>query len=168
MIALVDRGEMALGVVLEPATGRWTYAVRGEGCRQRDGETGPVRACHVTARASLAEAILVESHSRVPGGISRQAAALNPARVDQTHSAGVKLARVARGMADLYVNHYPHFHDWDICAGHILVVEAGGRVTGMKGEPIRYGAARAEQRLGLLASNGPLHEAAVERLRVAF
>jgi fructose-1,6-bisphosphatase/inositol monophosphatase family enzyme len=53
---------------------------------------------------------------------------LKPARVVETYSGGVKLAMVARGDADLYANTYTNFHDWDICAGQILVEEAGGRV----------------------------------------
>jgi 3'-phosphoadenosine 5'-phosphosulfate (PAPS) 3'-phosphatase len=76
----------------------------------------------------------------------------------------VKLARVARGDADLYVNYYPNFHDWDIAAGDILVTEAGGTVTGLRNEVIRYASPGAEQRSGLLASNGLLHELAVRRL----
>jgi 3'(2'), 5'-bisphosphate nucleotidase len=167
MIGLVDRGEPALGVVLEPATKRLTYAVRGSGCWRKDGEAAKPIACRVNIQADLAKATLVESHSRSPGP-TRQAAALQPARAVQTHSAGVKLARVARGDAEVYVNHYPNFHDWDICAGHILVEEAGGRVTGLKGQLIRYGSPMAAQRMGLLASNGELHDAALERLRDVF
>jgi 3'(2'), 5'-bisphosphate nucleotidase len=85
--------------------------------------------------------------------------------VVETYSAGVKLARVARGEADLYVNTYAAFHDWDICAGDILVTEAGGRVTGLAGEELLYGLPGAWQRHGLLASNTPLHEAALQRLK---
>ena len=166
MIGLLNRGEIALGVVLEPAVERLTYAVRGGGCWRRDG-AGPAVACRVSSEADLAKVTLVESHSRSPGG-SKQAAALRPARVLQTHSAGVKLARVARGEAELYVNYYPNFHDWDICAGHILVEEAGGRVTGLKGQLIRYGGPTAAQRMGLLASNAKVHDAALERLRDVF
>jgi 3'-phosphoadenosine 5'-phosphosulfate (PAPS) 3'-phosphatase len=90
---------------------------------------------------------------------------LQPGQVQETHSAGVKLALVARGEADLYVNHYPNFHDWDICAGHILVEEAGGVVTGLKGQPIHYGRPGAHQRHGLLAASAALHPLALERMR---
>ncbi len=91
--------------------------------------------------------------------------ALKPKVVRETYSAGVKLALVARGEVDLYVNTYPSFSDWDICAGHILVEEAGGRVTGLRGEELRYGAPGARQRHGLMGTNGVLHETALEGLR---
>jgi 3'-phosphoadenosine 5'-phosphosulfate (PAPS) 3'-phosphatase len=90
--------------------------------------------------------------------------ALRPARVVETYSAGIKLALVARGEADVYVNDYPTFHDWDACAGHILVEEAGGAVTGLAGEALEYGRPNAAQHIGLLASNGRLHAAALARL----
>ena len=57
----------------------------------------------------------------------------------------MKLALVARGEVDLYINTYTAFHDWDICAGQILVEEAGGRVSGLRGETLRYGVAGAWQ-----------------------
>jgi 3'(2'), 5'-bisphosphate nucleotidase len=161
MIAFVAEGRLAVGVVLEPVPGRLTYAVHGGGCWRRDGEGAPQR-CRVTATPDLASATLVQSRSKTP---SQQAILLAPARVVQTHSAGVKLARVARGEADLYVNHYANFHDWDIAAGHILVEEAGGNVTGLRGQAIRYGEAGAWQRVGLLASNGVLHAAALQRMK---
>jgi fructose-1,6-bisphosphatase/inositol monophosphatase family enzyme len=71
---------------------------------------------------------------------------------------------VARGEVDLYVNRYLAFHDWDICAGHVIVAEAGGKVSGLRGEAIHYGSEGAWQKSGLLASNGVLHDAALEKL----
>jgi 3'(2'), 5'-bisphosphate nucleotidase len=82
---------------------------------------------------------------------------MKPAHVVESYSAGIKLALVARGEADVYLNTYEAFHDWDICAGHILVSEAGGQVTGTGGEDLRYGLPGAWQRHGLLATNGALH-----------
>src|SRR5262249_57098865 len=112
----------------------------------------------------LAAATLTQSRSREPGKRSRLVEALNPAHVVETYSAGIKLALVARGEADLYLNTYDAFHDWDICAGDILVTEAGGRVSGLGGQELRYGLPGAEQRHGLLASNGVLHAAALARI----
>ena len=38
MVGLVDRGQIAVGVVLEPVRERLTYATRGGGCWKRDGD----------------------------------------------------------------------------------------------------------------------------------
>jgi 3'(2'), 5'-bisphosphate nucleotidase len=161
MIAFVDRGRVSAGVVFEPARERLTRAARGSGCWRESGSSPGIR-CHVSVTADLATATLTQSRSK-PGTTSRQVQAIHPAKVIETHSAGVKMALVAGGEADLYVNHYTEFHDWDICAGQILIEEAGGKVTGLHGEEIHYGSPGAWQRSRLLASNGVLHAAAIER-----
>jgi 3'(2'), 5'-bisphosphate nucleotidase len=165
MIAFVEEGRIGVGVVLEPARARLTYAVRGGGCWRQVGD-GPARvACRVTPNAKLTEATLTQSHSKVAGARSRLVQALNPARVVESYSAGIKLALVARGEADLYLNTYDAFHDWDICAGQLLVEEAGGKVSGIAGQELRYGLEGAWQRDGLLATNGLLHDLAVAALK---
>jgi 3'(2'), 5'-bisphosphate nucleotidase len=166
MVALLEAQHIVVGVVLEPVANRLTFATKGGGCWQRVGRSGPATRCQVRQTKTLADSILVQSHSRSPGRQTALVAALAPGRVLETYSAGVKLALVARGEADLYLNTYVHFNDWDICAGQILVEEAGGKVTGLLGEPIRYGAATG-QRSGLLASNLVLHDAALAAMRTA-
>ena len=153
-----------VGVVAEPAIKRTTYAVRGQGCWVVHDEHEPQR-CHVGMTADIAAATLTQSHSKSPDQPSKPVCLLHPQVVKETYSAGIKLALVARGEADLYVNTYDAFHDWDICAGHILVEEAGGKVTGLNGETIVYGSPGAWQKSRLLATNGVLHATALEGLR---
>jgi 3'(2'), 5'-bisphosphate nucleotidase len=164
MIALLEAGRILLGVVLEPVAGRVTYATLGGGCWRRDANEIEATRCHVRPVDLLSDAVLTQSHSRTPSRQATLAAALAPARIIETYSAGLKLARVARGEADIYLNTYDGINDWDICAGQILVEEAGGTVTDWTGAPIRYGEAPG-QRTGLLASNGILHEAALTAVR---
>ncbi len=154
MIAFVAEGVVRVGVVFEPAKGLLTYARRGGGCWAADVNSAE-RACRVSTVAEPAACSLIQSHSK-PGKASWPVEAIRPARVIETYSAGVKLARVARGEADVYVNTYAEFHDWDIAAGHILVEEAGGQATGLVGETLRYGEPGAWQRAGLVAANPAL------------
>ncbi len=163
MVGFVENGEIAVGVVLEPAAARLTYAVRDGGCWRQDTDAAPER-CQVSTTTELIAATFTQSHSKT-GMSSGPSRALAPAKVIEKYSAGVKLALVARGEADIYVNTYHAFHDWDSCAGQILVEEAGGKVTGLAGQTLRYGLPGAWQRQGLLATNGRLHEAALARLR---
>jgi 3'(2'),5'-bisphosphate nucleotidase len=163
MIAFVDNGQVAVGVVQEPTHARLTWAVQGQGCWIRDGDSPPLR-CHVSATTDLHAAILTLSHLD-PNSPSKRVRLLQPAKVIETYSAGIKLALVARGEADIYLNTYDTVHDWDLCAGHVLVTEAGGRVTKANGGPLHYGLPGALQQGGSLASNGHLHEAALARLR---
>lgn len=165
MVGFVDHGQIVVGVVSEPALDRLTFAVRGGGCWQRDGGQAQPVACRVSAVADLAAATLTQSRSQQDRPPSRELLALKPARVLETYSAGIKLAQVARGEADLYLNNYLAFHDWDICAGHILVEEAGGQITGLMGQELHYGLPEAAQTQGVLATNGRLHRTAVAALK---
>jgi 3'(2'), 5'-bisphosphate nucleotidase len=166
MIALVEQGRIALGVVAEPEKNRLTYSIRGAGCwKSEDGSKEPGR-CQVTRTADLGHSTITQSHSRNPSEPSKYIRSLKPARVIETYSAGIKLAQVARGEADIYLNTYDACHDWDICAGMILVEEAGGQVTNLRGERPHFGRPGAIQQGGLLATNSILHSAALAALRV--
>ncbi|MCS7021197.1 MAG: 3'(2'),5'-bisphosphate nucleotidase CysQ [Gemmataceae bacterium] len=162
MIGLLVEGVPVVGVVAEPAQRRITFARQGGGCWTYVGDATAVR-CQVSRRG-WADCVLVQSWAR-PGQVSRAAALLQPKQVIETYSGGIKLASVARGEADLYVNTYTKFHDWDVCAGQVLVVEAGGQVTDLFGQAIGYQADEFAQRRGLLASNGLCHAEALVRLQ---
>jgi 3'(2'), 5'-bisphosphate nucleotidase len=164
MIALVDGGDAVVGVVLEPATGRCTYAVRGHGCWRTDGGHHPI-AVRVRPTESLSEATLVQSHTNPARGKTIPVQRLRPRAVVETYSAGIKLARVARGEADVYISTYDTMNDWDLAAGHVLVTEAGGQVSTLDGRPLRYGDESPSHNGGLLATNGWLHEAAIATMQ---
>jgi 3'(2'), 5'-bisphosphate nucleotidase len=164
MIAFVEDGRIGAGVVLEPATGLTTYASRQGGCWRHREPDGAKSRCRVSTQGGLASATLTQSRSRTAKE-SPVVRKIKPAKTLETFSSGVKLARVAGGEADLFANIYPQFNDWDICAGHILVEEAGGTVTTLGGEPITYGGEGNKQLKGLLATNGLIHAAALAALR---
>ncbi len=161
MIGLLVDGQPVVGVVAEPAQNRITYAQLGNGCYCAVSEETLTR-CRVSRREP-ASFVLTQSWIKT-GQSSRPVEVLKPAKLMETYSGGVKLALVARGEADVYANTYETFYDWDICAGHILVTEAGGKVTDLAGNPIIYQAADFSQRKGLLATNGPSHAEVVKKL----
>jgi 3'(2'), 5'-bisphosphate nucleotidase len=162
MVGLIAGGQPVVGVVLEPARNRCTYATVGGGCWRKDGEAAPTR-CRGSTVSDLAAAALVQSHTKDPRKPARGVRALQPGRIVEAYSAGLKLAMVARGEVEFYVNDYPAFHDWDVCAGQILVEEAGGTLSGLRGEPLVYDQPNHRQTCQLLASNGVLHQAALAR-----
>jgi 3'(2'), 5'-bisphosphate nucleotidase len=163
MIALVHEGKVVVGVVTEPAKNRRTFATVSSGCWIQDSSTAPAR-CQVTSVGHLAESTVTQSHTKPGAPAGKELRSLSPKRVIETYSAGVKLAQVARGEADIYLNTYDACHDWDIAAGHLLVDEAGGKVTNLLGQTPRYGLPGAWQPHGLVASNGTLHGAALAAL----
>jgi 3'(2'), 5'-bisphosphate nucleotidase len=157
MVAFVEQATVAVGLVYEPARRRLTYASRGAGCWRRDNDERTPTRCKVSTVNKVGDATLTQSRSKKSASTVLRMQALAPGRIVETYSAGIKLALVARGEADIYLNTYLAFHDWDICAGDILVEEAGGKVTGLNGQTLIYGQPGNWQRHGLLATNTLLH-----------
>ena len=161
MIGLAIDGVPMVGVVYEPIPDRLTYASIGQGCFVIQANGTPQR-CSVSTQTQLHSASLVQSRTRPDTATKPIVTLLKPAKIVETYSAGVKLAMVARGDVDLFVNDYANFNDWDVCAGHILVEEAGGNVSLFNGEPIRYG--ESLPRRGIVACNTVLHSPVLEAL----
>lgn len=166
MIALVENGEPVLGVVHDPANGRTTFATKYGGCYAKDGGNTKVP-CKVSDRAPLSSAIATKTHSKITGHAEGFTSLLAAKIIQETYSAGLKLVKIARGEADIYVNDYPTYNDWDICAGHILVAEAGGRMSDLNGNPLKYGDQDSLKGSGFIASNGIIHNEAIIRLSQA-
>ena len=70
-------------------------------------------------------------------------------------SIAYKLACIAKGEADASFTLVPK-NEWDICAGILLVEEAGGQVTNLRGKPVLFNQPTTLLQ-GLVASNGRLH-----------
>jgi 3'(2'), 5'-bisphosphate nucleotidase len=56
----------------------------------------------------------------------------------EASGSALKFCRVAEGAADLYPRLGPT-HDWDVAAGHAIVVAARGSVVTPDGTPLVYG-----------------------------
>ena len=79
-------------------------------------------------------------------------------------SVAYKLAVVAAGAADLNLSVQPK-NEWDVCAGDLLVREAGGHMVDLEGEVRRYNQADPLIGGGLAAGNPPLADASVDLIR---
>jgi myo-inositol-1(or 4)-monophosphatase len=76
--------------------------------------------------------------------------------VRELGSAAITLAAVAAGRLDGYWELV--LGPWDVAAGLLLVEEAGGRVTDLRGGPLDLAAPR------IVASNGRIHDAMLRTL----
>lgn len=160
-IALAQAGRPLLGVVYQPAKEQFMYAVRGQGAFVlRDGR--PVR-LHVSAVADPAAMCLVASRSHYSEWMETARRALGIDAVQRLGSVGLKVGLVAQGACDLYLA-TTVAKEWDICAPHALLLEAGGRLTNLCGEPIVYNKPDVIECRGLIASNGVAHDRIVATL----
>lgn len=133
-IALIADGRPVLGIVVAPALGE-TYA----GAEGRATLTDASGERHIVCRPVPAEGLTVVG-SRSHGDAAAMEAFLKGRKVTSFRAAGssLKLCLIARGEADLYPR-LGTTMEWDIAAGHAVLVAAGGGVRTTDGKPFLYG-----------------------------
>lgn len=140
-VALVVNGTPILGVVGAPALGLIWRGHVGHGaarvvCNTPGGNA--VEPIH-TRLLPPPGAPWVAAVSRSHGDARTDAfITARPGAVRKTLGSAVKFGRVADGSIDIYPRLSPT-SEWDVAAGHAVVVAAGGKVTDAKGRPLRYG-----------------------------
>ena len=146
-VALVENGRAVVGVEYNPATDRLYSAALGAGTTL-DG--APARVS-TTEHVALAQVLASRSEDK--------RGEWDPFKqychVVLTGSVAYKLAELSVGNGDATFTLTPK-NEWDICAGTILVEEAGGKVTGLDGEPLVFNQ-KSPLRPGMIASNRVLH-----------
>ena len=167
MIGLCLSQRPALGVVYQPTSGRLFAAAPGRGAwvERRDGTTA---ALAVSAVDDVADIRLVASKSHRSPVIDEVKSALGIANELNVGSVGLKLALIALGERDLYVNPFPKCKAWDTCAPEAILVAAGGQLTDTTGGAVRYDEPDLSRPRGLVGSNGRVHAAALARLAALF
>ena len=81
----------------------------------------------------------------------------------KVHSLALRLTRVAQGQLDLAFA-TPGSHDWDLAAADLLVHEAGGTMTDLTGQPLRYNQHRTVHG-ALIAAGGARHASLLDLVR---
>lgn len=131
-IALKRDNEVILAVVADPVKDETFTAVRGSGAFLNG------RRIRVTKRATMKDALIgvgfpfrrldnVEKYTETFAALAKNCAGLRRAG-----AASLDLAYVAAGRLDAFWE--PNLKSWDIAAGSLLVLEAGGLVTDFDGE----------------------------------
>ena len=179
-LGLLDHGRVVLGVLGCPnlpgpdgKPGCLLTATRGGGAQilplngsGRDGAQD-IRVSDITSTAAARFCESVESGHSDQDQSAQIAKALeiteDPVRVDSQ----CKYAIVAQGQAQIYLR-LPTRKDyrekiWDHAAGLIVVEEAGGRVTDVRGNALDFAHGRKlENNAGVIATNGPIHDRVIE------
>ena len=151
-IGLIEDGRPRLGVIYYPALDELVWAARDQGAWRRTGDTSDTR-LRVSPTERLAEATVLSSRSETKRGEWRPFQSLFRAR--PAGGMAHKLATVAKGGADATFTLVPK-NEWDLCAGAVLIEEAGGLLTTLGDKPVVFNQATTLLQ-GLVASNRLLH-----------
>ncbi len=148
-----------VGVVYQPRPGWLASGATGKGAFIEHMGTGELEQLHVSSVDDRAKSRLVTTNNHYGRKTDAAIRRINPAEVQRRGSLGVKVVEVARGASDLYLNFGRRMaKEWDVCAPHAILLEAGGRLTDLRGEPVGYLDRDYHMDWGLIVSNGVLHD----------
>lgn len=135
-IGLVVDGTPLLGVIDAPALGSHYTGLVGTGA-WADCPGTPTQPISARQRPTYGGVMVVSRfHSVAPE--NKDGLNDDKSMVRRTVGSSLKFCALASGTADLYPRFGPT-HEWDTAAGHAILVAAGGHVTTVSGEPLRYG-----------------------------
>jgi 3'(2'), 5'-bisphosphate nucleotidase len=163
-IGLAVGGESVLGVVYQPLRRVLYRAARHGGAWIEAGENDGTR-MSVSNLTRPGEMVLASSRSHRSPRMARVVSAFGFKDETQRGSVGVKVGLIAERQADLYLHLSPGTKQWDTCGPEAILAEAGGRLTDLFGQPLRYNGVRVDNRNGIVASNGAAHEMVIENLK---
>ncbi len=162
-IGLAENGVPVLGIVFLPFHDSMSYAVKGGGSFTAIGSGEPVR-MSTSDRTDLSAMTIAVTRNHLTPRMKRIIEHFGFPNVVRRGSVGLKAGLIASRTCDIYIHPSPRTKIWDTCAPQIILEEAGGLLTDIFGGPLRYDRAQLQNLNGILASNGAVHELAVERL----
>jgi 3'(2'), 5'-bisphosphate nucleotidase len=142
-IGIVTGGRPRLGIVATPAQGVFWRGIEGRGAERLQLAPGAPAAAAQQRTAIRARPcppsglIAAVSRSHLDSQTEALLARL-PIAERFARGSAVKFCQLAEGTADIY----PRLSttcEWDVAAGHAVLVAAGGTVTAPDGAPLRYG-----------------------------
>jgi 3'(2'), 5'-bisphosphate nucleotidase len=111
------------------------------------------------------DARIVVSKSHRSAAVEERLRAIGAREYVPTGSVGVKVAKVASGVADGYVHPTRYAGKrWDVAAPDVILRLAGGRLTDASGAPFDYRSETLDNH-GIVGANPALHAALLERVR---
>ena len=156
-ISLIHKTEILLGVVYNPATRQLFYTEKGKGAYLND------KPIHVSKSDKAKSIITVSSGRKLPDLKFKRALLYElPDKIIPTvrdiGCTSLDLAHVARGSTEGDIK--LGLKTYDAAAGILLVLEAGGTVTGINGNDWEL-----KDEGSFIASNGVFHDILVEEVK---
>jgi myo-inositol-1(or 4)-monophosphatase len=155
-LGVVRQGELHIGVIYDPCRDELFAAERGGGARL-NGRPLRVSRTEALARSLLTTGFPYNRFSEPDNNVREHTHLLFKCQdVRRPGSAALDLCSVAAGRTDAHWE--LGLSPWDVAAGALIVLEAGGTVTDWHDRPWRPGVAR------LVASNGAIHDELLQEL----
>ena len=162
-IGLAMGGESVLGVVYQPVPDVLYLAARGHGAWVVRPDVAPEQ-MRVSERTELTHARLAVSRSHRSPRMEWVVRALDIAEEVPRGSVGIKIGLITERQCDLYIHLSSQTKQWDTCAPEAILTEAGGLLTDLWGEPLRYNTPDVRNYNGLVAAGKAAHPSIIRKL----
>ena len=155
MISLVEDHIPILGVIYWPTKSTLYLAQKGQGAFKSDNDAWSKLSVSNVSELENCRAVGSRYHiSEIEQNLIKR---LNISQFTSKGSS-LKVADISSGNAELYFTTTNKIKHWDTCASHCLITEAGGKMTDMLGNDLKYNTEKVNHENGLLVSNGLIHD----------
>jgi len=142
-VALVENKIPILGILYNPIKKQLFTAIKGQGSRLNN------KIIYCTKNFQPSRMTVLNSITETKNGLWKPFKQTF-GKLEQVGSVAYKLGLVAAGKADLFATLRPK-NEWDICAGHCIINEAGGKMLDLNGKKILYNKKNSLVSPGMLA-----------------
>jgi 3'(2'), 5'-bisphosphate nucleotidase len=176
-LALIIDGQVSLGILGCPnlgAGGTLFWAMENGGSWKKEGANDKTEQVQVSALNDSRQMKFVESYESSHSDKDTQLAISRLLQIEhapEQMDSQVKYGIVAMGAAEIYLRipnpATPGYHEkiWDHAAGSLIVEQAGGKVSDIRGKKLDFTAGKTLYRnRGILATNGKIHQRVLDTI----
>lgn len=163
-IGLAVEGMPVLGVVFVPLPDKLYYASKGDGAFLIENGDRPKRLA-TSSRSNFEQMRVAVSRNHPNPGTRLVNQRLGFGSEVRRGSIGIKVGLIVENECDVYINLSPRSKFWDTCGPQAILEEAGGKLTSLFGEPIRYDSFDAQNHNGIVASGTAAHRLVIRKLK---
>lgn len=162
MIGLVQNNLPILGVIYAPISNEMFSAEKGQGAfLEKNNEKIKLRVSEADSFSEMT--ILLSRNHLMP--LEEKLVETLKLKKKNMGSAGLKICEIASGKAEIYINSSDKSSEWDTCAGTIILEEAGGKITDLKGKDIGFNGENPRHLEGYLVSNKLRHVDIADKIK---
>ncbi len=77
----------------------------------------------------------------------------------------LKVGKISSGQAEAYITTTNKMKEWDTAASYCIILEAGGKMTDMLGNDLKYNNKNVHHQNGILVTNGLIHEKILQEFK---
>lgn len=163
-VALVEDSKPIFGAVYQPVYDRYYFAQKGKGSFMID-EKKNKRKLTTSHVSNIEDAILAVSANHFDEEVKKKVTELGIDNYFHIGGIGNKIALIVERKADVYATMTDTLGEWDICAPQIILEEAGGVMTGLRGEKLTYNNNNPRNPYGVLAGSKNIHTLLLKKIK---